>query len=453
MNEFPINFREDEYDPRLGVFQKWLHGNKTQKIYKMYSMSAFQAYYPKTGFVIADYQKYAEYLYIATTTIISQFDDWYIRVYIDESIFHPGNSDNIIWRTKLQLLMQYDRVQIICVKFPQYYMSNRCHKELLPVMFRYLSLFDETTSIILFRDVDNIYTSQHEYLIQQWIKQGYNICLFMNEKYRRQELEGLTENDVILKDEFCTSLLSGLWNIKKPTGFAFPKSMWQKIFAYVEETTLCTSRPEYVNYKYYATKFLYGFDELAITKVCLPIFVDLGMTFQCIPVKIYDANYIANMFENTSVTKFLRNLSDEATLRVVKKIMIQDYWVMFSETAGLAQYMLCILTNIYFGIITKQSKFYTNEVFINNVKNKIIPNLLLMSIGNFVFKNFKKYNWYPMPGKATCGSLTVTKFLETNQKITLLEWTAGTYVLDPSGDPIPPPPPPPVDPPNDGYGI
>lgn len=439
MDKFPLTFHKEEYNEHLGVYQKWIHGEKHRQIEKIYSMSAFQEYYESTGFVTADYQKYAEYLYISVMSIIKNSDDWFVRIYMDESILHPQNPDVGIWKEKLTLLKQQPLVQIVCIKFPRYYLSTNCHKELLAVMFRYLTLFDPNVSISLFRDIDNVYTEQHDYFVDKWLEQGNDICFFMNEHYKRQQLCGLTTTNTVLENTYYNTILSGIWNIRKPLNTIFPISIWQKMFAYIESFTDCTSKPEYITYKHYGTRFTYGFDELALTRVALPIFIQLNLTIYNIPIKIYDVDFFNNMFENPLLIKFLRNLSDDTTIQTIKQIMIHNYWEMYTKNAGLAQYILCILTNIYFGIITKKSKFYKNEIFINNIKNKIIPNALLMAIGTFTFKNYNRYNWYPVQGKDSCGSAIVSKFLLTNKKITLSEWTADSELsVEAPVVPIPP---------------
>ena len=468
--EFPVKFTEDEYNKNLGLYQKWICGNKDQQIEKLYSFSAFQVYnIQRSEFITHDYQKYAEYLYLTATAIInnttSPSTEYYIRIYIDESLLNPLNPDKHIWNNKLTLLQQLPRVQIICVKFPSYYLPQNCHQELVAVMFRYLSLFDSNVSIILFRDLDNIYTNQHQYFIDTWLARGDDLCFYMNDNYRRQEVIGLTQYGTILEDMFYTTILSGIWNIKKPMEYVFPTSLWQKIFAYIEDYTKCTSLDIYKNYAYYKTKFTYGFDELALTRVAVPIFLQMGMTTYAIPTRIYDTEYFRNMFENPLLTKFLKNLSDDATIASIKKIMINEYWSMSSETAGLSQYILCILTNIYFGIIMRKSKYYNNETFINSIKDKIIPNTLLMAVGIFTFKNYIKYNWYRIPERSSCGEDVVNKFLATNKKITLIEWTADytstsiPIIIEPPiivQPPIEPPiivEPPTEYPPTDPYNI
>lgn len=446
--ELPIVYTENEYNPSLGLYQKWLHGNPEQQIEKMYSMSAFQFYTKKTGFVEQyEYQKYAHYLDVSIMSIINNTKEWYVRIYIDESVLSDSNPDSKIWKTKLEKFKTLSRVQIICVKFPRYYIEeSNNHQGLLAVMFRYLTLFDPNVSIVLFRDVDNVWTEQHHYFVDTWLERKDNVCLFLNEHYKRQQVSDLTPTDVILEDKYYITLLSGLWNIRKDFGFQFPYSMWQKIFAYIESYTDFVFNPDYKDYKFYGIRFEYGFDELALSRVVLPNFIEMGLTFYAIPIKIYDVEIFNNLFDNPLLKKFINNVAEPSTQEIVKKIMIENYWSMHTSNAGLSQYILCILTNIYFNIIVGKNKFYKSESFVNGLKDRVYTSPLLMSLGLFTFKNFEKYNWYNTDSK-TGGNEIVKKFTTTNKRITLEEFTAYSDLSNSGNGPIIP------DIPIDPYGI
>lgn len=448
--QYPFTFSREEYNPSLGLYQKWILGDKNQVIEKIYSMSIFQYYdtamdkYSQSS----DYHKYADYLYLSIKGIRKITPDWYIRLYIDSSLLHPDNPDKTIWLSKLRLVLRMSNIQIIAVKFPRYYINGH-HKDLLAVMFRYLALFDENLSIILFRDVDNIYTEQHQYFVDKWIERGDDICVFMNNKYIRQQIADLEpvvgKSNIILEDKHYNIIFGGLWNIRKPSGYSFSKTLWQKMFAYIESYTNFTSDYKYIDSDKYGIKFTYGFDELALSRVLVPTFIYMNLSFYTVPIKIYDTTVFKTMFQDPTIKKFLLKISDRPTLKRVEDIVVNEYWVMKADTAGLAQYVLCILSNIYFGILMGKSP-YLDVSLINNIKTRIMPNVLMMGVGIFTFKNFKKFKWFPdgvNPSRLS-GSEVVDKFLSTGEKITLAEWTNWA---DPSL-----PPPPPEEPEND-YGI
>jgi hypothetical protein len=63
------------------------------------------------------------------------------------------------------------------------------------------------------------------------------------------------------------------------------------MFAYIESFTAFVNDPKYKGYKFYGVRFSYGFDELALTRIVIPNFINMKMKFYCIPIKIYDPVY------------------------------------------------------------------------------------------------------------------------------------------------------------------
>jgi hypothetical protein len=419
-----MEFTKGEYNKDLGCYLKWVHGSRDQVVEKMYSISAFHFF--TSGYIKASYNKYAEYLEQSVVSIMNNEPEWAVRVYTDPSIYSANNPDNKLWMQVLAELIKYDRVQIVCIKMPRYFDDEvGCHSGLLPVMFRYLTLFDPNVGVCLFRDIDNIWTEQHQYFINKWLAGGEDICLFLNQDYKRQQAEGLYRDGVMLESKYYNTILSGLWSIRKPIGAQFNPSLWWRIFAYIESYTDFVNLPEYKDYQLYGVRFIYGFDELALTRVLMPIFINMGLTFYAIPIKIYDVDYFNNLFDEPALGKFLKYLTYGADLSTIKSITINNYWHMGGANAGLSQYMLCILTSIYFNLIIGKSK-YKNGVLINTLRDRVYPVPLLMSLGIFTFKNYKKYNWFPLEGKSQSGSGIVNNFLKENKKITLDEFAAGS---------------------------
>jgi hypothetical protein len=439
-----VEYLESDYDPYLGLYKTWVQGDPTQQVECLYCMSAFQLYHKFEGYVHqSTYHKYAEYLRLSVDSIM-QSTDWYVRIYIDESVMTPLNPDSELWISILQGFQQYDHVQIICIKMPRYFNEeHRHHQGLLAVLFRYLALFDKNTSIMLFRDIDNIWTEQHQYFVDEWLNRGDQVCLYLNQNYGRQEIMDLTETSVVLNPIFYKTILSGLWNYHKPLGDILQYTIWAKMFGYIESYTDFVFNAEYTDYVYYGVRFAYGFDELALTRVVIPIFIQNGCSFYAIPIKIYDRNYYQNMFAAPILKKFYKSLSDSDTLQMVEHIMDDNYWNMDFENSGLSQYIVCMLTNIFFRIITQQSKYYISASLINALKTQIYPTILLMGVGLFTFQNFDRYNWYPNK-TSDGGSSIVRKFIRKNQQLTLGDWTANSDMSnDGNGSLIPSPPPPP----------
>lgn len=439
--EWIVEWNENEYIPELGCYIKWLHGDPSQQVQKLYCMSAFHFFTNTSGFVKhTEYYKYAEYLNISVRSIISSTTDWNVRIYIDESILTESNPETPVWISTLNELIKLDRIQIICVKMPRYYIpEQKIHQGLLAVMFRYLALFDKNTSIMLFRDIDNIWTEQHHYFVETWLNSDKDIFLFMNQYYKRQQIEGLTKDDVKLENIYYLTILSGLWNIRKPMGNKFSYKLWHKMFAYHESYTDFVNLPQYKECKYYKIRFIYGFDELILTRVTLPLLLESGLSIYALPIKIYDESYLQNLFDEAVLKKFLKVLSTKENIEIVRKIALENYWHMTATNAGLSEYILCLLTNIYYHIITRKSNYYKNDIFINSLKYKVYPVPLLMGLGLFTFKNYSKYNWYKMTGYANSGSEIVKKFISSNSRLTIEDLTANSDLSNNGDGPNTPP--------------
>jgi hypothetical protein len=433
-------FLQEEYNAELGCYIKWIQGNPEEKIEKMYSMSAFHFFDNNIGYVEHyEYQKYAEYLNLTVRSIIENSPDWYVRIYTDTSILTDLNGESNKWKEILDNFSDESRIQILCIKMPDYYSeTNHNHQGLLPVLFRYLTLFDPNVSICLFRDIDNIWTEQHDYFTNQWLSGTEDICVFLNTNYKRQQICDLTPTDVVLEEKYYCTLLSGMWNIRKSFGYIFPFDIWQKMFAYIENYTDFVNNPEYKTYKYFGIRFTYGFDELALTRIVLPIFMDMGLTFYAIPIKIYDLDSLNCLFDDPILKKFFDLMSDRQTMSIVKQIALNNYWHMNTENEGLSEYILCILINIYFNIIIGKSS-YKNEKFISALQNKIYPVPILMGLGLFTFKNLNRYNWYPIQNvKSTGGIDVVKKFIDQNLRLTLEDFTANSDLSNNGDGPINP---------------
>lgn len=437
-----MNFLATEYNPELGCYIKWLHGNPTQQIEKMYSMSAFHFFTAHTGYIKhTEYNKYSEYMLFSVSSIMNNTTDWYVRIYIDDSIITTLNKESPGWIQKINQLKQFPRVQIVAIKMPLYYLpASQSHQGLLAVLFRYLPLFDPNVGICLFRDLDNIWTEQHDYFTNKWLTEGTEeICMFLNKDYKRQQICELTYDDIILEDIYHTSVLSGIWNIRKPLMYVFPTSIWYKMFAYIESYTDFVNDDKYIGYKYHKVRFTYGFDELAISRIMLPIFINMGLKIYAIPIKIYDIPYISNLFDDPALVKFLKSVTAAENIPILKNLVLNNYWHMSSTNAGLPQYILCIITNIYFKLITRKSLFYKNELFLNTLQTRVYPTPLLMGLGLFTFKNYNRYSWYPNAQNILGGTGVVGKFISTNQRILIQEFTNDSDLSN-NGDGIDIPP-------------
>jgi hypothetical protein len=403
-------FTRDNFNPKLGCHLYWIKGNPRKYIREIYSMSIFQTYSRETGYNLdhsQKYHKYAQYLELSVINILTT-RDVYIRLYVDNSLFTKINPDSHIWENILNLLSQFSRVQIVAVKFPQYYSeSTHSHQGLLAVMFRYLALFDPNVNICHFRDIDNIWNNQHNYFVEKWLGVGANISsdsidvlLFLNSNYKRQQIESfdIFSGNVILENKFYNTLFSGFWSIRKRGADGeegiLPIYIWHYMFAYMESYTDFVNFEKYRELRYYGFRFLYGFDELVLSRITIPILLEryTETRISSIPIRVYNKEYFEELFQpelnKLYMSMFSGGLSEKNTIR---EIIVNRYWDMSSPTSGLAQYLLYIISNIYYRIITGQS-FIKSIQIINILKYKVYPVPFLMSVGFFVFHNFFKYS-------------------------------------------------------------
>lgn len=420
------SWTKEEYHNELGCYIKWIHGSSDQSFPKIFCMSAFHLFTAETS----TYNKYAEYMLLSIESIIEN-SDWAVRLYIDESLFNAENKILDVWQTNLDKLVELERVQILVIRMPQYIINEK-HIGLLPVIFRYLALFDETTMAMCFRDIDNVWTEQHTYFIAQWLNTDTDLMFFMNQDYSRQEVISIDQNGPILNNKHYTCILSGMWSVRKPQGFKFSSLIWQQMFAYNELYTDFVNDPEYESLPDYKNRFMYGFDELMLSRVMLPALLDFGLTVYAIPIKIWDVATISNLIDPPIVRKLLLSLCPTG-LPIIKQIIKDNYWHMSSPNAGLSQYLICFITNLYFQLIVKKPRKFT-ETFLATLRDRIYPVPILMGLGLFTFHNYNRYIWYPKKNTNQLnGSDLLDKFLTDYEPLSIENLTFNSDLSN-SGD-------------------
>ena len=75
------------------------------------------------------------------------------------------------------------------------------HQYLLPTMFRYLALFDDTINICAFRDIDNVWTEQDFYILEEWISSDKTYIIYLDENYEKQEITSLSGKNEVIRRE------------------------------------------------------------------------------------------------------------------------------------------------------------------------------------------------------------------------------------------------------------
>lgn len=377
---------------KLGIQTKYIIGNKNERIDKLVSMVAFHLYIGQNFVQHTYYYKYAQYLLESVKYILNN-SEWHVRLYIDDSLTSPKNKEKSVWIDVLELFTKYKRLQVVHVTFQQYYdKTNSCHKGLLATLFRYLVLFEDNVNVCIFRDIDNIWTEQDFYFTNQWINSGCDGVMYLDNNYRKQEITKLTQYDVLRTGEHFLSVFAGIWGYRLHYE-ALPPTLWHKLLFYTLDSNKFVYKQIYSRTKFFAIPFIYGFEELAISRVLIPELINQNKRFYVVPIKIWSIDHFKRLF-NEQLESFYDEIGLQTnTRKKVEQCILQQYWDMTSCNSGKAQLLLGMLTNIYYKIITKQSKRFSSNKHLIDILINMYPKPFLMSLGLFFFKNFIKYQW------------------------------------------------------------
>lgn len=375
-----------------GISQEFIQGDPNSPLDKVICMSAFHLFINGKYVKHTLYYKYIQYLLLSITTLYETNPDWNIRLYIDNSIFASHNAESDQWKSIMNILKKIPTLQIVSVKWQKYY-SNRyqCHQGLAAALFRYLALFDEHVDVCIFRDIDNIWTEQDFYFTERWIESGEDGFMYIDPMYKKREIVKLTEHDVIRGGEEYLSIFAGIWGYR--LRFT-PLDIWRwhQMIHYITTSNSFVYNIEYKGFKFYRNPFIYGFEELALSRVFIPNLLMDGKSFKSVNIKVWQPDSFDKLFDDRLTILHDMIGLNANTKSYVRTIVMEKYWDMESSTSGLAQYLLCILSNIYFRIITEQSSRFEN-MRIEPLLKEIYPIPFLMGLGMFVFKNIIKYDW------------------------------------------------------------
>lgn len=371
--------------PSLGLELTFIHGDPDQHIPRCISMSVFHLYIEGNFVQHVYYYKYIQYLLLSVMYASQNNRDWMIRLYTDDSIISPKNKESEQWKRAMHIFRRLPNVQIINIKFPNHYIDDvKCHKGLLGAMFRFLPLFDTKVDICIFRDIDNIWTQHDFYFVNQWIDSSAQGMLYLDYNYRKQEISELTQSDVIRTGKEILSVFAGVWGFKGTISVTW----WHKMFYYIEQSNSFVYLPKYKGYKFYKIPFIYGFDELVLSKILVPGLMKQD-DFYVVPIQIWNTFSFSRLFD--SITKEFHTeigLVGE-TRRDIQYLFVHRYWDMESSQSGLAQFLLGLLSTLYFRVITEDTRFNKYK----DVLKGIYPIPFLIAIGSYYFKNLLKYRW------------------------------------------------------------
>lgn len=376
------------FHPEFGLSLEYLYGDPDQSIDRCICMSVFHLFIEGHFVQHSVYYKYMQYLLLSVTSIHTNFPGWFTRIYLDDSVFAQRNIESGLWERVFAILKRYPKVQIIRVHCPGHFdEKTKSHKGLLATMFRFLVLFDPKVKYCLFRDIDNIWTTHDFYFVSEWIKSGSDGMLYLDLNYRKQEIQQLTATDVVRSGNDYLSIFAGIWGYHTPE--PLPVTLWHRMMFYAEHQSHFVHSSKYVTYKFYRIPFIYGFEELALSRILIPKLIQMNKSFYVVPIRIWNVEAFNALFDER-VLSIHEAIGLSGEVRDQVRIIITDrYWDMTSSQSGLAQFLLCILTNLYQRIITGDTRFNVYR----EILREIYPIPFMMSLGMFVFKNFLKYTW------------------------------------------------------------
>lgn len=363
--------------PNLGITQDFLIGGEISRS-KVYSLSLF----------LLDNNsalKYQRYTKLCVDSLLAQNPDWGVHLYIDKSV-----SNRFVQKAFGSYPPGLQVIRVQMHRYPDNY-------GLLPVLFRYLPLFDPGIEVCVFRDIDNIWTDQDRYFVDTWLSSDCALIAALNDKYLRQQIRNAQFE---YEERYYSCIFAGLWGVRKQA--PIPVALWQLMFAYLEfSTDFIPSRQN---------RFYYGFDEILLSRICVPYF--LSKEYKCLayPVRIYDEVLLRNMTNpllvpagtlrnemRKLITSFNLPYSSykadaDQQIAQVRDILVNRYWEITGESAGEAQYALVVLSHLYFYILTGNVTKY-NRRFMTALRYLIYPIPTVISCGIFTFNNVYLSQW------------------------------------------------------------
>ncbi len=377
----------------LNVSLKFIQGDPHMRLDKVVCMSAFHLFTEGAYIKSATYSKYIQYLLQTVMSLYVNHRDWWVRLYIDDSVSSNKNPDAYAWDMVFDFFRRLPTVQIIRVRWEKHYDPMfKCHKGLLPAFFRYFALFDDAVGICIFRDIDNVWTEQDFYFTDKWISSGEDGFMYIDPSYQKREVSALTQDNVVYDGDAFLSILGGVWGYRVNHN-ALNLGLWTEMVACMESSNSCVFEKKYKGFKHYQNRFIYGFEELVLSRILIPRLIMLGKSFKSVTICIWYPEGFSRLFDSR-----LKSLHDQIglvgnVLTKVQSIVMENYWDMESNTTGLSQYLLCLITNIYFRIIVQDAPRFKGQLYLIPILKEVYPTPYLMSMGLFVFKNFLKYDW------------------------------------------------------------
>jgi hypothetical protein len=211
-----------------------------------------------SDFDISGFQEYAEGAIRVVDSAKEYFKDWVVRIYIDVSLFHKGNPEFVeIWEPMFRAIKEKDNVELIVVDFPAGKVDPYFHHQFVPVIFRYLPIFDDTVDAVIVRDIDSCLTDIDYFFVNEWLKSdkdlhSYLMCTYAYDWHNRGGGGKIRP-------------WAGLWGYK---GNKVNEKLWENMYNFAAEASV--------------GKICYGFDEWVLADIVFPYINSLKPYNTCV---------------------------------------------------------------------------------------------------------------------------------------------------------------------------
>jgi hypothetical protein len=342
---------------------------------------------------------YTKVLNNAIDTYKKYMPDWILRLYIDETIPMDDyeNQPSLPTETKkiLKRFLTEDNMELLCIKSNYLIDKNNTYKhlKLTPVIFRYLSFFDENIISCFVADIDNTCTSLIANLLNNFQKSKNKFIIFKPVKsYDRP----------YFNNKCIDNFLAGMIGFNKEQGTILNYKIWQSLYKFFDiyyKELKSDKKYETCTVKILVdSPFYYGFEESGFTTIFSYLINKFNLPVYLIPLYWDYGMDPSEMISYCILTNQLYALTDEFLmflfdLMKIKLNLQKSENIILLNSFKHAPLLLIISNIIYylhFNNINEIVNPYTNlniKVFKNkNLLNSILSVFPFVSGYTFDFK-------------------------------------------------------------------
>jgi hypothetical protein len=224
---------------------------------------------------------YCEVLLNAIKTYNKYLPDWIIRLYVDDTIPNDENDKSLPTQAvKVIHFFKTDtKAELFNVSFDEF-KQNKKHYSLIPVLFRYLALFDNKINTCFMGDVDNVCSLHLADILKTFSKSDNEVLIF----------KPVSSYDRNLTQSKCAdNFLAGMIAFKKKSGTVLNSDIWHSFFIFIDDyfknmSSAVQSNKCTIQFNTIKSPFYYGFEENGLTAVFALVFNKLKTKVMTIPL-------------------------------------------------------------------------------------------------------------------------------------------------------------------------